>query len=519
MIGRPNPVISLKSAASLFVILAACLALLLPLSLFTPPRDSEVWLFQIINEMQDQQHYVPVLNAESVPGQNPLTLTAMSFLPIIDISTPRLVSCMLGCILISCIFLYSLALFDLSCAFASSLVAMTSLGFLALFGTLNLMALPVALAVSAFGLFSLVYLKGLHSGLYILSYMLAGLAALTGGYFMLVFFLLGALLLILLDLAPSQIFSIHLIPGLVIIACAMAAYFTSYRIILGPGFSSGAFSPGGHIGLFRGMYAVITYSSPWIFLVIPAWVYGGGPSDQDAWRTLLPLRIAIVLIVLMLWSSSSGLNQYATILAMFASPLIGRWISHALFPGVQKGRLGYWMMAPAGLSVFLCALVLLLLPVYSGFAINTKQLIVGAGFVTAAILFIILTVKHKMTAQFIVALFAVVSIVWYMAFLSPEDQWDQKMSYMEGISKNTPLIVYEDDLVMRGYMSAVDASPMIVNRDVVPLNDTAFLAASTSDLAGLIEGLKGRMHSVVVDSYRAENTYALVMVSPKRKFE
>ena len=226
---------SLKSAASLFVILAACLALLLPLSLFTPPRDSEVWLFQIINEMQDQQRYVPVLNAESLPGQNPLTLTAMSLLPVIDVSTPRLVSCLLGCILISGIFLYSLAIFGLSCAFASCLVAMTSLGFLALFGTLNLMALPVTLVVSAFGLFSLVYLKGLNSGLYILSYLLAGLAALTGGYFMLVFFLLGALLLILLDLAPSQLLSIHLIPGLVIIACAMAAYYTSYRIILGPG--------------------------------------------------------------------------------------------------------------------------------------------------------------------------------------------------------------------------------------------------------------------------------------------
>jgi hypothetical protein len=104
--------------------------------------------------MQDQQRYVPVLNAESVLDQNPLTLTAMSFLPIIDISTPRLVSCLLGFIIISGIFLYSLALFGLSCAIASSLVAMTSLGFLALFGTLNLMALPVSLAVSAFGLFS-----------------------------------------------------------------------------------------------------------------------------------------------------------------------------------------------------------------------------------------------------------------------------------------------------------------------------------------------------------------------------
>jgi hypothetical protein len=68
-------------------------------------------------------------------------------------------------------------------------------------------------------------------------------------------------------------------------------------------------------------------------------------------------------------------------------------------------------------------------------------------------------------------------------------------------------------------MSALDASCMIVNRDVAPLNETAFLATSTSDLSGLIAGLKRRMHPVLVDSYRAENIYALVMVSPKRKSE
>jgi hypothetical protein len=60
---------------------------------------------------------------------------------------------------------------------------------------------------------------------------------------------------------------------------------------------------------------------------------------------------------------------------------------------------------------------------------------------------------------------------------------------------------------------------MIADRNIVPLNDSAFLAVSTSDLGGLLEGLKGRMDSMVLDSYRAENTYALVMISPKRKVE
>jgi hypothetical protein len=240
--GRPNPVISLKSAASLLVALAASLALLMPLAFFTPPRDNEVWLFQTITEMQGQHHFVPVLNNTPLIGHNPMILSVLSLLPIRDISSPRLVCCVLGCIFIVFVFLYSLALFDLSSAFVSSLVAMTSLGFLALFGTLNLMTLPVTLAATAFGFFSMVYLKRLHTLWYIPSYVLAAMAVVTGGYFMLMFFLLGALLLILLDLAPSELFSIHLIAVAMIIACAMIAFFASYRIALGQGFTSGAFS-------------------------------------------------------------------------------------------------------------------------------------------------------------------------------------------------------------------------------------------------------------------------------------
>jgi hypothetical protein len=100
---------SLKSAASLAFILAACLALLLPLALFSAPKDSEIGLFQIINEMQDTCRHVPVLNSQPVRVQNPLTITAMSLLPIIDISTPRLVSAFLGCVLLACLFFYCLA--------------------------------------------------------------------------------------------------------------------------------------------------------------------------------------------------------------------------------------------------------------------------------------------------------------------------------------------------------------------------------------------------------------------------
>lgn len=510
---------SLKSAASLVFILAACLALALPLALFTPPKDSEIGLFQVINEMQSSSRYVPVLNAESVKVQNPLTATAMSLLPVMDITTPRLASVLLGCALVGCLFFYSLVMFDLSCAIVSSLVAMTSLGFLSVFSTLNFTALPVALAAASYGIFSATYIKGLKTGMYIISYILAALATVTGGYFMLMFFMFGVLLLILLDLAPEEFFSIHIIPGLAIIACSMAAYYTTYRFILGQSFSDSAFSPGAHLGLFKGIYAFFTYSCPWIFLLIPAWLYGGGPSDKNAWRTWLPLRIALVVLFLMLWASSASVSQYAALCAIFSAPMTGCWLSRSVLPGMSKSALGFWMLAFSGITVIISAMVLLLLPLYLGFAIQTKQLIAGIALFFTAFAFIILSLKQRTSGQFVLTLLAVAAISWHLAFLDPENQWDQKINYMNDISRNAPLIVYEDDLVMRGYMSAVVANPMVVDRNAVPLTERAFLAVSTSDLEGLLEGLKGNMQSVLVDSYRAENTYALVMLSPKRHFQ
>jgi len=86
---------------------------------------------------------------------------------------------------------------------------------------------------------------------------------------------------------------------------------------------------------------------------------------------------------------------------------------------------------------------------------------------------------------------------------------------MEGICGHEPLVVYEDDVTMRGYLSAVTAEPVVVGRDAVPMNETAFLAVSTSDLEELLDEMKGRMNPVVLESYRAENTYALMMISPR----
>jgi hypothetical protein len=112
-----------------------------------------------------------------------------------------LAACVTGCLFISFVFLYGRSLYDTRSALFSSALALTSLGSIALFGTLNLAWLPVAAAAVAFGIFSLAYLGKLGRAWYIPSYLLAAVTAVTGGSFMLWFFLGSSLALIMLDLA------------------------------------------------------------------------------------------------------------------------------------------------------------------------------------------------------------------------------------------------------------------------------------------------------------------------------
>src|SRR5512137_1081278 len=110
MTGRLNPLKPVQSAAMLVMVLTGTFAILLPLVLLSPPRDNEVWPYQAISEMKAGGLLIPVLNGERLTGQNPVTLTGFSFLPLGGIPAFRVVTCVLGCILVTSIFLYSLSL-------------------------------------------------------------------------------------------------------------------------------------------------------------------------------------------------------------------------------------------------------------------------------------------------------------------------------------------------------------------------------------------------------------------------
>jgi len=501
-------------AAALFLVLAASLAVTLPNVLLSNPKDNEIWLHQAISSVQDKGAS-PALNSRQMSGQNDLAIMALAFLPG-DIPAQRTFFCMLGCLLAGSIFFYCLAIFGMQTAVFSAVTVVTSLGFIVLYGTLNLVVLPVTFAVLAYLLFSAVYLKEWNPSWYIPSYLLAALSVVSGGITMLVFFCLGVMLLILLDLEPKRFLSIHIVPGIIITTLFVFAAYLGYRFSIGPGFSASVMFPGQHLGFFAVLKSAVLYASPWIFLVIPAWIYGEGPDEQQAWRNLLPARISFVLGLVMVWLSSRSLPQYVLIGMPFGAILIGHWVTQRVIGGERQKMIPVLSILVSGIIVFGATLVLFIMPLVREGAFTRETATFFAGFTFAAVAFLILLGKHKHTAALALAAVGVVSAVWCLQALSPEGAWEQKTAWMKKISGYSPLMVYEDDLIMRGYLDVEGARTIVIPRDVVPLEEVAFLAVSTDDVKGLIESMKKRMTPVVIDTYWAENTYSLIRIASKK---
>lgn len=501
-------------AGALCLVLAVSLAVTLPNALLSNTKDNETWLHQAISSVQDKGAG-PALNGRPMDGQNDLSIMTLSLLPG-DTSAQRMVFCVLGCVLAGSVFCYCLAVFGLRTAFLSAVTAATSLGFIVLYGSLNLVILPVTFAVLAYLLFSAIYLKERNPYWYILSYLLAALSVVSGGITLLAFFSLGIMLLILLDLEPKRFLSIHIVPGIIIIAISICAAYLGYRFSIGPGFSRSVMFPGEHQGFVAVLKSAVLYASPWIFLVIPAWIYGEGPDEQQAWRNLLPARTAFALGLITVWLSSRSLPQYTLTAMPFGAILIGHWMSQRVIGGGRQKMIPVLAMLASGILVFGAALALVIMPLVRGGALTADIAMVLAGFALAAVAFLILLAKHRHSAALALAAAGVVSAVWCLQAFSPEGAWEQKTAWMKKVSAYSPLMVYEDDLIMRGHLDAEKSRTIVIPRDVVPLEETAFLAVCADDVEGLVESLKKRMNPVVIDTYRAENTYSLIRVAPNR---
>jgi len=504
-----------KSAVSFTVVCLAALMMLLPLAITAPPEDGEVWILQAVLEMQRCTSFLPVLNGEVLNGLNPLAFSAMTALPSLDIATARLVQVALGCLLAAFTFCYAAVLFGLKDALFTGAVLLTSIGFASVYGALNLAALPLTLAAMAFGIFSLAYLGRLPKGFYLVSYILSALALVTGGITPLLFFVLASLLLIFLDLEPSRLSSIHLLPGIVIVMAALITYLAANRILAGPGHALPSLTPGEPAGVLKAFAWTLTPGLPWVFPLIPAFIRLGGPSDQETWRRLLPARIACVLAPCTLLLPSRTMPQFGAVLVPFASTLVGSWIVSLAGQKRPYRSLDALMTSFAGLSVFVWAFVIITRPAFEGRGVPASCIIGATVYGLAAVLFVFLAVNRRLPAQLFLIGVCSVGVAWLGASAAPQVEWREKAAFMGDASRREPLAVFEDDLPARGLLSAAGARPQVIPGSAVPLGWQAYLVVSSNDMDAQLESLGRRMDTVLVDTVRSGTAYALILVKPR----
>lgn len=514
MTGRYAFVFSWKTAAAVVIVCTAGFLLLLGPVILLPPRDQEVWILQTICEMHESQSFLPTLGGDVLRGANPAMAYFLSLANLLDINSLRVIQAALGGLLVGITFLFTLFLFDLKSAVVSGLVAMTCLGFTDWFGSFTMHGLPAVLTAASVAVFSLAYLGRLSSKTWFFtSYVLAAMAMLTGGAFPAVFFILFVVMLALVDLAPTRLLSAGIASGLVIIVTPLLVYLAAYRILAGPGFAWPSLFGLEDTGSIKALARVISEGSPWIFLLPIAFIHPGGPSDKEAWLNVLPLRISLVLFLLMMWFWPHGSHAYSILAIPFMAALTAPWAARTTGKG-PAGTAVFVLAAMGFVHVLSVALSAVLVPAVKTRMIATPQVAWAAFYLIAAIAFCILAFRHKTALLLVVMAVCSLGVGPAAATTAHADSWYDKLAFMRRISEPETLVVYEDDLVMRGYLKTVGKRPLLVGRDAVPMAAPACIAVSVDKLDDFLERESKRLNPVVLDAFRDENEYALLFVRP-----
>lgn len=503
-----------RSLLILLGVFFSCLALLVPFLALDVPLAGEAWVIQSISELHRNFRLVPTLNGIPLHGPNPLMTVLFSLLPVADIAALRLVNILFGCLAALAVFSFSTSQWNVRSGVFSALITMTSWGFIASHATLNLTAVPAVLAVISFLLFAQVYLKGQGARWYLPSYFLAGLATALGGWIPLGFFIFGVILLILFDLSPKRILSILAPYGILLIAVMIMAVLTAYTIAAGWSYAAGVFSFDTEHGVFERLWIWIKYLMPWLLLVIPAWAYSGRPQGPGAWRALLAPKTGFGMGLASVLFSPNLQEGYALLGVPFAGILIGYWAAGGFL--VPQGLRIVRTAVLAATGTILVAWAFLQLSVESirDLSLSLTQGLALLALLAAAALFWWFARKRQAPAVVGLCMVLVFCLSWYAALVMLPARSAGPMDYARQISGFSPLLVYRDDLVMRGYLGNAGARPIVVSEEVVPVGQTAYLALRTDDLDEAVDLLSRRMDAEVVSMYDRRETYALVRISP-----
>jgi hypothetical protein len=432
----------------------ACTGILAPYLSIDIPWGSEVWLVQAVSELNGHFTLAPTLNGFPFTGPNPMVSVLLSLMPFPELMTLRMVSMAMGCLSALGVFMFCSSIWDNRTGVIASLFTMTSWGFIAGFGNINPTAIPAGLVILAFLLFSQIYLKEQNPWWYLLSYVLVAAASATGGYLPLAFFAFSVAFLVLLDMAPGRFLSIKLPYLIVIVAAVMLTLYAAAWFMEGSAYAKTLFSSDQNTPLTARRWVWLKFNLPWVLLVIPAWSYGEGSREAGAWRFLLAPKTAYGVSLAAMLFSGSIQEGYATLGVPFAGIIIGYWAAKGYL--VLQGLKAVRTLCIAGTAAVLILTALALIS--AGSIIDairtlsfdaTRAVIILCFFIASALILLAAKRQHH-NAIIALSIVSVFSLSWYSALVLVPAKARTPLSYMSQVSSFSPLLVYRDDLVIRG---------------------------------------------------------------------
>ena len=500
----------IKYFLSLIFILLISILAFSPFLILNTALPDEAWLISAAREMSQGFSMIPKLDGYILGNQNPLVIMFYS-LAWGDLYVSRLATVGLGLIMGVSVMVFAGYMWGLKTGVISSILTVTSLGVISIFGKTDPSALPVLTSVISFMIFSAVYLRNLSRIINIPAYILAVVSVITGGPVYLFFFLMSGVLLILLDLSPKELLRTKPIAAAILLAGGLIAVCAIFWFAGGWNYMKGAISQGTNIGFFNSLWLVFKNCFPWIFLLVPAWIYSARPADFIIWRDLLPAKIAFASCLVILWLSGKCPENFSVLAAPFASMMIAGWVSGGCKSSEKAGKISL-------ASFIATVLLVLLIPVLYIIKFPFKSLHPGmfdAGVVLSLLIFCSVAFYAALKKRSNVAIVIIVLVVSGMSWLRPfyESRLNNPANILSYCSNQKPLMVFDDDLVMRGNLAVVH--PNVVGRCFAPVGGEAYIAASTRDTEKLMKDIKKNMSAELKAKLNLDRDYLLIRVWPK----
>jgi hypothetical protein len=481
-----------------------------PFIILNTSLPDEAWLISAAREMSQSFSMVPRLDGFTLGNQNPLVVMLYS-LTGGDLYISRLATVSLGLVMVISVMMFAGYMWDLKSGILSAVLTATSLGAISIFGRTDPSALPVMMSASAFMIFSAAYMKNLSRMIYVPAYILAVVSVVTGGPVYLFFFLLSGILLILLDLSPSELLRVKPMAAVILLAGGSILVYAVLWITGGRVYMKGAISQGKDMGFFYSLWLIFKNGLPWIPLLIPAWIYSARPTEFTAWRELLPAKIALISCLAILWLSGKCPETFSVLAVPYSAVLIAGWVSGGSMAFVKSGRTGFAASIAAVVSVFLIPVFYIVKFPFKSLHPGIFDAVVISCLVVCCSAAFIAVQKKKAVVTIIFIILALLGMSWLRPFY--EMRLNNPAGILSYYSNHKPLIVFDDDLVMRGKLAS--ARPDVVGKCFVPVGGEAYIAAATENTEKLMKDIRKNMSAELKIRQILDRDYLLIKVWPK----